>query len=185
MPVVAPTTEGPIDLGAVAVAADATTGVAIFVGPSLGAVAISASTSVAVALARQGTLVDPYMVASSGTYPVDFNGAFYVDSDPVPMSGPALAPSIWFEFTSAAASDWLATASGFASGATIELYQGPPGAGPDDLTFLGTDGVVTLDLGAVAITTVGAVTSMAVQTQVVNLGAVTMSANLPLAGVLT
>lgn len=92
-----------------------------------------------------GRLSGPIDKADSDTVSINFTTASYSALEPVPTTGPALAPSIWYRFTESQVANFTATASGFASGATLELFSGPAAAASDDLTFLGTStaGVLT------------------------------------------
>lgn len=171
---VAVSLRGANDLGAVDVSASVT--VAMFRGVALGSVAVSALVATTITdLPQPGTLANPYAAADSDTRSLDFDNALFVPAEPVPVTGPPAAPSIWYRFTESQTADWLASTSGFTSGATIELYSGPVGARADDLTFIATDGVIPVDLGALSVG-VAAELGVAVRVMVVDLGPVPLTA---------
>lgn len=166
------------DLSATAslIAASSLTSAATITEP--GAAALVAASSLSVdALVTAGTLVNPYHMAETDSCAVDFTGALYVSSDPPALSGPVDAPSIWYEFTESQSANWVASTSGFAHGADIEFYTGPPGAGPDDLTFIGTDGNAPTDLGAVTISGLATLVVTPVRIELLDLGVVALDAS--------
>jgi hypothetical protein len=167
-------------LGSVSVSA-AVAVATVLVNNNLGVVGMSAAVAIGAIVELPpspfGTLANPYLMAETDSCAVDFVGALYLASDPVAMSGPMYAPSIWYEFTESQLASWVASTSGFAHGADIELYTGPPGAGPDDLTFIGTDGSAPTDLGAVTITGLPTFIVTPVRTELVDVGIVALDAS--------
>lgn len=170
---VAVSLRGAVDLGPVTVAAPVA--VAASFALALGPVGVSAQVAAVTDLSQPGTLANPYAAADSDTRSLDFDDALFVPAEPVPATGPPAAPSIWYRFTESQTADWLASTSGFTSGATIELYSGPVGARADDLTFIATDGVIPVDLGALSVGVAG-VLGVAVQVMTVDLGPVPLTA---------
>jgi hypothetical protein len=153
---------------------------AVVVGPTpvdLGAITVFAELASALTLAQSGTLANPYAASDSDTRVLDFASALFVATEPVALTGPAAAPSIWYEFTESQVADWLASTSGFAHGADIELYAGPPGAGPDDLTFIATDGSSLVTLGAVTVSALATTVATPLRAELVDLGAVVVAAS--------
>lgn len=151
----------------------------------LGAVTMSAMATIAAAMAQPGTLANPYVASDSETRSIDFASALFVATEPVALTGPSAAPSIWYEFTESQAADWLASTSSFTNGATIELYSGPPGAGPDDLTFIATDGSSLVTLGAVTLSALVTTVATPLRVRSVDLGAVAVAAGPAVAVVLS
>jgi hypothetical protein len=152
---------------------------------SLGAVTVAAGPVTALDMAQPGTLANPYAASDSDTRSLDFASALFVATEPVAHTGPPAAPSIWYEFTELQAADWLASTSSFAHGATIELYSGPPGAGPDDLTFIATDGSSLVTLGAVTLSALVTTVATPLRVRSVDLGAVAVAASPAVAVVLS
>ena len=175
--------------GAVALSAVSTltiAGVVIVSGVvSLGAVTVVAGPVTALVMAQPGTLANPYAASDSDTRALDFASALFVATEPVAVTGPPAAPSIWYEFTESQVADWLASTSSFAHGAVIELYAGPPGAGPDDLTFIATDGSSLVTLGVVTLSALATIVATPLRAQLVSLGAVAVAASPAVAVVLS
>jgi hypothetical protein len=151
----------------------------------LGAVTVAAGLAVTLDTAQPGTLANPYAASDSDTRSLDFASALFVATEPVAITGPPAAPSIWYEFTESQVADWLASTSGFAHGADIELYAGPPGAGPDDLTFIATDGSSLVTLGAVTVSALVTTVATSLRAELVDLGAVAVVATPAVAVVLS
>ena len=118
----------------------------------LGAVSLNVAPVVAAAVAWSGTLANPYPALSSDLKMVDLAPAFFVATDPVPRSGSATAPSIWYAFTEGQVATLLAS-SGVSGGANLEIYSGPQVGSTvgSDLTLIAFDAVTPIMLGAVAI----------------------------------
>jgi hypothetical protein len=152
---------------------------------TLGAVTVVAGPVTALAMAQPGTLANPYAASDSDTRSLDFASALFVASEPVAITGPPAAPSIWYEFTESQVADWLASTSSFAHGADIELYMGPPGAGSDDLTFIATDGSSLVTLGAVTLSALVTTVATSLRAELVDLGAVAVAATPAVAVVLS
>jgi len=152
---------------------------------TLGAVTVAAGPVAAFAMAQPGTLANPYAASDSDTRSLDFASALFVATEPVAITGPPAAPSIWYEFTESQVADWLASTSSFAHGAVIELYAGPPGAGPDDLTFIATDGSSLVTLGAVTLSALATIVATSLRAELVDLGAVAVAVSPAVAVVLT
>lgn len=154
----------------------------------LGAIPLYATTPVGIGFSQPGTLANPYAASDSDSRYVDFNSAAFVPSEPTPLTGEVDSPSVWFQFTETQLATWLASTSGFAHGASIELFTGPEGIGAtaDDVTFLATDGSRELVLGAVAIDVLpGVIGEPLISLGPVDLGAVTLTAGALMAGALT
>ena len=152
----------------------------------LGSVAVTAVVSVAVDVPAPGSLRSPYPASATATRSIAFAAAHYVDGEPFPITGPIDAPSVWFEVTESEAADWLGATSGFTHGATIEIYSGPHYAtGADDVTFIATDGVTLVDLGAVSMTATPVVAITSLRVKPVNLGEVVVSCSVLLEEILT
>ena len=173
------------DLGAVTVSALTATAVALRVTRDLGTVSVSAVSAIAVAVPQPGTLANPYTAADTDTRAIDFASALFVATEPVAITGPPTAPSVWYEFTESQVADWLASTSSFAHGAVIELYAGPPGAGADDLTFIATDGSSLVTLGAVTLSALVTTVATSLRAELVDLGAVAVAASPAVAVALT
>ena len=152
---------------------------------ALGAVTVVAGPVTAFAMAQPGTLANPYAASDSDTRSLDFASALFVATEPVVITGPHAAPSIWYEFTESQVADWLASTSSFAHGAVIELYAGPPGAGADDLTFIATDGSSLVTLGAVTLSALVTTVATSLRAELVDLGAVAVAASPAVAVALT
>jgi hypothetical protein len=152
---------------------------------ALGAVTVAAGLAVTLAMAQPGTLANPYAASDSDTRSLDFASALFVATEPVALTGPPAAPSIWYEFTESQVADWLASTSSFTNGAFIELYSGPPGAGPDDLTFIATDGSSLVTLGAVTVSALATIVATSLRAELVDLGAVAVAAGPAVAVVLS
>lgn len=172
------------DLGTVTVSAVSTIAVAMS-SLDLGAVSVSVIVETAVVISHPGTLANPYAASDSDTHTVDFASALFVATEPVAITGPPAAPSVWYEFTESQVADWLASTSGFTNGAVIELYTGPHGAGPDDLTFIATDGSSPLTLGAVTLSALVTTVATSLRVELVDLGAVAVAASPAVAMALT
>jgi len=143
---------------------------------SLGTVTVAAAAAIVLAVAQPGTLANPSPASDSDTRSLDFASALFVATEPVAITGPPTAPSVWYEFTESQVADWLASTSSFTNGATIELYSGPPGAGPDDLTFIATDGSSLVTLGAVTLSALVTTVATSLRVKSVDLGAVAVAA---------
>ena len=155
-------------------------------GAPLGVITMAVGPVVAAVPSPQpGTLANPYMASSSDTRSTSFASALFVATEPVAITGPAAAPSIWYEFTEAQVANLTASTSGFANGAVIELYSGPPGAGPGDLTFIATDGSSPITLGAVTLSALVTTVATSLRVGVVDLGAVAVAVAPAVAAVLT
>jgi hypothetical protein len=152
---------------------------------TLGAVTVVAGSVVALVMAQPGTLANPYAASDSDTRSIAFASALFVATEPVAITGPPAAPSVWYEFTESQVADWLASTSSFAHGAVIELYVGPSGAGPGDLTFIGTDGNSVVTLGAVTLSALVTTVATSLRAELVDLGAVAVAATPAVAVVLT
>jgi len=152
---------------------------------TLGAVTVVVGPVIALDMAQPGTLANPYAASDSDTRSLDFASALFVATQPVAVTGPPAAPSVWYEFTESQVADWLASTSSFTNGATIELYSGPPGAGPDDLTFIATDGSSLVTLGAVTLSALVTTVATSLRTELVDLGAVAVAATPAVAVVLS
>ena len=140
-------------------------------GAPLGVVTMAAGPTTAVSSPQPGTLANPYPASSSDTRSISFANALFVATEPVAATGPAAAPSMWYQFTEAQVANLTASASGFLNGASIELYSGPPGAGPDDLTFIATDGSVLVTLGAVTLSALAAIAAPPLRAASISLSA--------------
>ena len=151
----------------------------------LGAVTVVAGPVTALDMAQPGTLANPYAATDSDTRSLDFASALFVATEPVAITGPPAAPSIWYEFTESQVADWLASTSSFAHGAVIELYAGPPGAGPDDLTFIATDGSSLVTLGAVTLSALVTTVATSLRVKSIDLGTVVVAATPAVAVVLS
>jgi hypothetical protein len=152
---------------------------------TLGAVTVAAGPATALAMVQPGTLANPYAASDSDTRSLDFASALFVATEPVAITGPPAAPSVWYEFTESQVADWLASTSSFTNGATIELYSGPPGAGPDDLTFIATDGSSLVTLGVVTVSALATIVATSLRAELVDLGAVAVVATPAVAAVLS
>jgi hypothetical protein len=152
---------------------------------TLGAVTVAAGPVAAFAMVQPGTLANPYGASDSDTRSLDFASALFVATEPVAITGPPAAPSVWYEFTESQVADWLASTSSFTNGATIELYSGPHGAGPDDLTFIATDGSSLVTLGAVTLSALATIVATSVRVELVDLGVVGVAASPAVAMALT
>lgn len=166
------------DLGAVTVNILPTTGVALRVAQDLGAVAMTATQVVIPALPQPGTLANPYAAADTDSRALGFTSAMFVASEPPALTGPSSAPSIWYEFTESQVGDLLAIATSFAHATTIELWSGPAGATTDDLTFVATDGVAAVNLGAVTLSALVTTAVASLRVLRVDLGAVALDETL-------
>lgn len=124
-----------------------------------------------------GTFTYPYPATDPDSFAVDFATAPFAppDAEPAPRSGPSDAISIWYEFTAPHSGDWVGVASGFANGATIELYAAPVGSvdplRPEDVTFIATDGSQPLDVGVVTVS-VATPVGIPLVAEAIDLGAV-------------
>jgi len=178
-----------VQSGAAALVAASTlipTGTVVAAGVvTLGAVTVVAGLATALDMAQPGTLANPYAASDSDTRSLAFASALFVATEPVALTGPPAAPSIWYEFTESQVADWLASTSSFAHGAVIELYAGPPGAGPDDLTFIATDGSSLVTLGAVTLSALVTTVATSLRAELVDLGAVAVAASPAVAVVLS
>jgi hypothetical protein len=141
---------GPMDLGAVSIQNVSTLTVTLD-AINLGTVAIPAAAVVGVGMAQPGTLANPYKVPDSGTRTLDFTMALFLALEPLTICAAPDAPSVWYQFTESMVADLTASTSGFADGATIELYSGPADATVDELTLITTDGSTPIDLGGVGV----------------------------------
>lgn len=156
---------------------------------SLGAVSIPIGLSLAVTMSGFGTLAHPLVLTDTATVALDFSNARFVATDPVAATGPTDSylptPSIWYEFTASQTASWLASTSGFPSGATIELYTGPEDATADDLVFVATNGAQGYYLGPVTIDVSALLGSLTPRIESVSLGVVAMTGVVTVGGVLT
>jgi hypothetical protein len=183
--------ESAVDLGAVSVVlVSAFAYTTLAMAQDLGAVTMQGLAGsgdwIRAVLAQPGTLAAPYAAYDTDSFAVDLATGVFQSSEPVPATGPADAPSIWYEFTESQMADWLATTSGFAHGATIELYTGPHGAtAADDVTLIATDGIAPVDLGAVSMDATDLLARVLLHVKPVNLGAVTMAVDVAVEGALT
>lgn len=137
---------------------------------------LDVSPAITVTVGQPGTLANPYPRADTATSSVNFTQAILVAAEPVALTGPAAAPSIWFKFTESQIANLTASTSGFANGATIDLYSGPDNAAPGDLTLIATNGVLAVVLGAVTVDASPVAAVSPFQVSVIDLGVVTIMA---------